>query len=978
MNRVPPFLFSVIFLLLSLIHAQGQDYPMLHYTVEDGLPGNVVYCVYRDSKGYLWIATDKGVARYNGLKFENYSTFNGLPDNEIFFVQEDYYGRIWLGTFNGDLCYYKDGIFHTAANTPFLRIDNKEPHIRHVSNEADSSVIICYNNPLEVVVAGKDACKVLDLRKVKDTGIVNSVCFTRKITDNKYKLICTNKLVFIDSLYNVLSVESIDSQFFHQGYFASCQNQDYLYNDRGFFTMDLKPVKTCNNGFLRHFFLQELYVSGNDVFYATTRGLHINDSVHILKGENVSAVTQDRQGNYWVSTLGNGVFVFKKNYANTGYYGGIYKDKVKYSFTCNGRLFFITVNNDLFGLKGNGADCLFSQGDNNDGSKESSTDIGYFVGADHKYYNFCHTRMTVIDDLFTVKKVTYRESHGGVKEILVSGNYAYFRLPANLLRVSLKDIGGANAVRHSIGNRIAGERIFCMAGAPDSSVWYSTLKNVFRVTGDEDNGVPQSQFKGVTFKSFTFFGKYLVGYTHNNSLLVCKNVNSGSATIDTLATGNCIWDKFYKIDACHMLISTNEEYRLLTVDEGKDNLQFTTTLVEDPFVPLHPEAICMDDKSCYFFKNGSVTVIGKQDLLQGPGPPEVFFTFLRTGSKVYPVSGRLQLPFNESGSAAISFSSLSFGGRAVLSQYSISKDGTDNWRDVKGNEINLLNITPGDYVIKLRAKTLSSGYCQPVIFTLHVLRPFWLSWWFVTFICIGLAAIIGAMVRYRLLYALHKKEKEHETEIKFMKSEYKALNALMNPHFIFNTLNNVQGLVNRNDKLAANEYIRIFADLIRQNMHNVSKELIPLQKEIDLVANYLALEKLRFKEHLNYTINIEDGLDLSEIMVPPLLVQPLVENSIKHGILPLSSGDGKVIISIYERNSILSVEVRDNGIGILAAGEGKSASHESYGLENIRKRISQLSIILKKEILFDIGEQKESDNTQWTIVKISMPLTPGS
>ena len=199
----------------------------------------------------------------------------------------------------------------------------------------------------------------------------------------------------------------------------------------------------------------------------------------------------------------------------------------------------------------------------------------------------------------------------------------------------------------------------------------------------------------------------------------------------------------------------------------------------------------------------------------------------------------------------------------------------------------------------------------------------------------------------------------------------------MNPHFIFNTLNNVQGLVNRNDKLAANEYLRVFADLIRQNMHNISKELIPLRKEIELVNNYLLLEKLRFKEFLNYTINIDEGIDLSEIMVPPLLVQPLVENSIKHGILPLESAEGFVYINIYERNSILYIEVRDNGIG-MARSQNKpgGALHESFGMENIKKRIEQLSIIQNKEITFHISELRDdSEKLQWTIVTISMPIS---
>ena len=94
------------YFLLSAFFSFGQDYPMMHFTVEEGLPSNIVYSVYRDSKGYIWVATDKGIARFNGIKFEVFSTFNEMPDNEIFFFQEDRQGRLWLGTFNGELCFY--------------------------------------------------------------------------------------------------------------------------------------------------------------------------------------------------------------------------------------------------------------------------------------------------------------------------------------------------------------------------------------------------------------------------------------------------------------------------------------------------------------------------------------------------------------------------------------------------------------------------------------------------------------------------------------------------------------------------------------------------------------------------------------------------------------------------------------------------------------------------------------------------------
>jgi LytS/YehU family sensor histidine kinase len=185
----------------------------------------------------------------------------------------------------------------------------------------------------------------------------------------------------------------------------------------------------------------------------------------------------------------------------------------------------------------------------------------------------------------------------------------------------------------------------------------------------------------------------------------------------------------------------------------------------------------------------------------------------------------------------------------------------------------------------------------------------------------------------------------------------------------------VQGLVNRNDKLAANEYLRVFADLVRQNMSNISKELIPLQKEIDLVSNYLLLEKLRFKELLNYNIYVDGRVDLSDIMVSPLLVQPLVENSIKHGILPLESPDGFIYVNIYQRDDRLFIEVKDNGVGMARSQNKAGTEHESFGLENIKTRIEQLSLLQNKKITFDIGEEKDSaGKLLWTIVTISMPL----
>src|ERR1044071_4773097 len=115
----------ILLLMVLPAPAPGQNLAFINYTRENGLPSNTVYNIFRDSKGLLWIGTDKGVVTYNGINFETYTTANGLADNEVYFFQEDHEHRVWMSTANGKLCYFQNGKFFNASNTPFLAIGAK-------------------------------------------------------------------------------------------------------------------------------------------------------------------------------------------------------------------------------------------------------------------------------------------------------------------------------------------------------------------------------------------------------------------------------------------------------------------------------------------------------------------------------------------------------------------------------------------------------------------------------------------------------------------------------------------------------------------------------------------------------------------------------------------------------------------------------------------------------------------------------------
>lgn len=961
----------------------AQEYPKLHFTVEDGLPSNTVYCCYRDSKGFMWLTTDKGVMRYNGVRFEVFNTFDGLPDNEIFIVQEDHQGRIWLGAYNGELCFYKDGIFHTAANTPFLRLPVKTQQTRHVILEADSSITILYTSGGFVNIKNETA-RYYEVKDYVYIAAERRQIFTiRKLNASTFRMFGVEKeevITFKDTTHTVISStknfyfrDSCDESIGNREALGA-QEQEYIVSSCFVYDMDWKVLYPLSNA-RKGYRLNQIYRRDNSWFFATDHGVLVNDSLQLFPGKNISCVTQDREGNYWFSTLKEGVFVLDKSYLNSSFSENVYNTTIKYAKVINGLLFFVDEKADVFIFdKGNGSRrCVFRFEDHFSKELKLFNPVFYI---DSNYKLYCNSNRVA----FTVENLQAKElkisrqfinlaSYYSLKKMLLSGDNAVINAGFKVVSANFKNIGSRPLYYHVVGDILSPDKIIAYCQDMQGAIWYSTINGVFKVV----NGVPviQPQFKGIAFKSFIFVRDHLVGYTHNNALLFCST--SGSKIIvDTIVPESCVWDKLYEIDDQHLFITTDNWYRMLEVrkQNGRD-IPIVTT-VEKSFIPLHAEAVAFDNETGYFFKSHAITSVSLQQLYRKVSTPKIYFTTVTAAGKQLNASQQLELPYNDSRNLIISFAAVSFGGNKLFYQYSLSKGRKDNWVDLKEEQINVANPGYGRYAVKVRARTMSSNYSQPEIFELTILRPFWATWWFIAIVVVCVGCGIWYLVRRRVAIVLKIREDEHDNKVRFMRSEYKALNALMNPHFIFNTLNNVQSLVNRDDKRAANEYLRIFADLVRQNMHNVSNELIPLEKEMNLVSNYLLLEKLRFKENLHYRVDIDSNVDLTDIMVPPLLIQPLVENSIKHGIYPLESAEGMVIVRVYEKNEKLHIEIRDNGVGLAPDNKGTGDEHISFGLENIRRRIEQLSVILDKEITFDIYESQE-ETEKWTIAAIAMP-----
>jgi hypothetical protein len=274
------------------------------------------------------------------------------------------------------------------------------------------------------------------------------------------------------------------------------------------------------------------------------------------------------------------------------------------------------------------------------------------------------------------------------------------------------------------------------------------------------------------------------------------------------------------------------------------------------------------------------------------------------------------------------------------------------------HSVNFINLASGKYKVQLKLFSFSNRWPEQVReLTIVVKPPFWRSWWFIALSVAVLAA--AALILYR--GRIRRLSEKMSLDQQVAEYEMKALHAQMNPHFIFNSLNSIKEMILHQDTRNASLYLSRFAQLIRLNLEHSRKTFITLRQNIEYLESYLEMEQLRFAD-FNYHVGIRGDIEVDETRIAPMLIQPLVENAIWHGLLP-NGGNKQLNILFYIDEEKLVCEIEDNGIGIRRSLLNKHDSqqmHESMGIGNIRQRIAilnekyrigcSLSILDKSEI----------------------------
>lgn len=267
-------------------------------------------------------------------------------------------------------------------------------------------------------------------------------------------------------------------------------------------------------------------------------------------------------------------------------------------------------------------------------------------------------------------------------------------------------------------------------------------------------------------------------------------------------------------------------------------------------------------------------------------------------------------------------------------EYSVNSE--NNWIPLgQTHTLNFSNLATGSYTIRIRLKNNTAN-----ILTLHIriVPPFWLRTWFILLVILALVLLTLVLVRRRIALIRSRASMKQ----KIAETEMMALKAQMNPHFIFNCINSIDNFIQDNDKENASAWLNKFAKLIRGILDNSRNDEIPFWKDWETLRLYLELEQLRNDNRFTFTMQADELLMTGHYRIPPLIIQPYVENAIHHGLRQLKHNNGRLEIRAELRANRLHYTIVDNGIGREKAQELSRANqldHNSIGLQMSRERI---------------------------------------
>ncbi len=327
-----------------------------------------------------------------------------------------------------------------------------------------------------------------------------------------------------------------------------------------------------------------------------------------------------------------------------------------------------------------------------------------------------------------------------------------------------------------------------------------------------------------------------------------------------------------------------------------------------------------------------------------PVPTRVVLHEIKVNNrKISEVRNAIVVPFGST--IDIDFAAIGFVD-ATSYRYGWRFEGETEFKEVRSPKVFLSSVPEGDFTLEIRAGN-KFGHWSPEtrMLRVHVVTPFVQSKRFKQLLALVFVLTILGLYAVNLRRIRRDEKKERAYVRRIAEAELQALRAQMNPHFLFNTLNSIKFFIIRNEPEVAADYLTRFSRLIRLILANSKSDQIPLSTEMEALGLYVGLEQLRFTREFSFTVEMDPMIEPEFIYVPPLIVQPFVENAIWHGLMHKKNAGAKLVIRMRIEGEYLRIEIEDNGVGRAAAESirSKTAKKEkSMGVSITYDRLKNL------------------------------------
>lgn len=982
--------------LLCACAARGQQYAFIQYTPKEGLAQSQVRTMVQDRDGYLWFGTLGGASRFDGHAFHNYALPDGLPDPQVNALLLAHDGTLWLGS-GGALASFDGQRMHAVP----LPAQTQGARVLALA-ETNSGDLLVGTDGAGIYVMGQGRFEQLPGFPSDTVGPVRALLTTpdgdiiagTRAGAYRWHQGSTAYLPLGDGRESISAlVRSEDGTLwfgtFGGGLFGLGPNGEHASYDEsnGLLQNNVRALMIDARG--------RLWVGSKFGANLLDHGKMRSYTVHQgLPNDNVWCLFQDRQGDVWLGTDGAGALRFAGDrFVAWTALDGLCSDLVMTMVAdARGDLWMGTYGNGVCrldgmanlttrdGLPNNTIWCSLLARDSSlwFGTSEGlchvaqgrvlplppAVDaIGARVLALHQAANgdlWCATNQ----GLLIITDGTVRPWEGGagdhpvrsVRALLADGDAHFLATDDGLVRLAPN-----GTTRWTMAQGLCDNMVQCLLRDASGRIWAGTANGLACMRKGAFTNVRLAADFGSNYIDLLVADKqgYIWAGTNNgvyrfrpDSLLQDPSSAEHITAQDGLRGTECNLNAGFVDPQGRVFFGTNAG--LAMHDPGRTDQQDRSPAPAAHIVGLRSFMVPTDWK-------------GQSDGLDPrSGLPKGLDLVYR--------KNHLTFDYTAVDLAA---------GDRLLFQYRLLGFDADWLPPTDARFASYSNLPQGVYTFQVRAARSAHAWGPADSFSFRIAPPFWLRWWFFVLCGTGLVLLTYGVMRFRSL----RRQRQEKTRQLMLRSrmlqlEQQALNANMNRHFIFNALNSIQFYINRQDRQAANRYLTSFAKLIRKNLDASRTDTTTLAEELERLDLYLVLENMRFKDKFKYAIHLDPAVDTRHIELPAMMLQPYVENSIWHGILPMDR-PGTVTITVGPGlPDHVRITIQDDGIGVKASQERKNggdADHISRGIEITKGRAD----VLRKLALADIritgpdqlhGEDGEPSGT---LVTIELPSKDG-